>query len=726
MKRLLFCTITLVLMLFALASCFGENHEYSGPCDPTCNSCNRVTREPETEHVYDDCNATTCKVCGEETREGGLHEYKAGCDTDCEICGEVRETEVDHIFDSPCDTDCNACASQRVASQHIYTNDCDTDCNFCGEQRVTTHLYTNACDKTCNVCDAYRIPAAHVYSNNCDSTCDVCGELRMVPNHVYSATCDADCNVCGEARIAQPHVYDHPCDDSCNVCGSTRVVSDHLYDNDCDASCNRCGEERQNAHSFGAWSSKKAANCTDAELLVRVCGVCGAEEFSSGKDALGHSYTNDCDIACDRAGCNERRTITHTFGAWETKLAATCTTDEVEIRTCGICGHTETQAGDEKATGHKYDDETCDVDCNVPGCNFPRKAPHVFDNIEDLECNECGASRMCTGHRPYENDCTLCAVCGDTIEDWKHTFGAWETLTPANCTEDEVEYRVCSVCGVTETRTGDVPALDHLWDNACDTACNREGCDFTRTITHAYEWVTKTAANCYADEVQHEYCDICGNIGDERTMDGTMLTHTYTNECDNLCDLCGTFTRTPPHKFADEHDVTCDNGCGHTRPCNGHAAKETDCTICRYCEASIPEAMHTYSYECDTECNVCRSTRVAYHDPSDADCTVCSYCGENSGATHEATESDCTVCKNCQAGTGIRHEASADDCTLCENCQQASGVSHTPDREENCTKCEICGKESGVKHEDENSDGACDHCGKETLPGDNWFPWAPL
>ena len=40
MKRLLFCTLTVVLMLFVLASCFGtESHKYKSDCATICTDC---------------------------------------------------------------------------------------------------------------------------------------------------------------------------------------------------------------------------------------------------------------------------------------------------------------------------------------------------------------------------------------------------------------------------------------------------------------------------------------------------------------------------------------------------------------------------------------------------------------------------------------------------------------------------------------------------------------
>ncbi len=571
MKRLLLCTFTLALMLFALASCFGENHVYSGPCDPSCNECDRVTREPEVDHTFADCSDTECDVCG-EVREAVEHTYKSACSAKCEACGYAREDAAAHIYDSPCDAECNVCGEAREASEHIYANNCDTDCNFCGALRVTNHTYTNACDKTCNVCGATRIPEAHTYSNACDSTCDVCGELRMVPNHVYSTVCDADCNVCGELRIASAHTYDHACDGDCNVCGATRVVADHVYDNACDAECNTCQTVRSNIHDFGDWRIKSAADCDNAAVEVKYCALCGEEVTREGEAALGHVFDNTCDTACNRAKCDYKRTITHSYSEeYATKIPATCTTAEKLNRFCDICGYEDIIAG-KGALNHDFD-HACDTDCNREDCDYTRVIVHVF--------------------------------------------GEWETKIPAKCLDDEIEHRICGICNAEETRIGDVAALGHAFDHDCDTVCNREDCGYTREIEHQYD-----------------------------------------DNCDAVCNVVGCgFERIPPHTYDSITDLEC-NDCGYDRECTGHIAWEKDCLICWVCGAAIPGAEHIFGeWETETAAN-CFAPEVEARY-----CTICNV-------------------KETQIGDSIREHAYSfvcdEECDY-DDCDYVRAVEHTFD-----------------------------------------------
>ena len=72
-------------------------------------------------------------------------------------------------------------------------------------------------------------------------------------------------------------------------------------------------------HTFGEWTTVKAATCTEAGSEKRVCSVCGTEETRTIA-ALGHK-----------------------FGAWTVTTPTTCTEAGVETRTCSACSTSETR-----------------------------------------------------------------------------------------------------------------------------------------------------------------------------------------------------------------------------------------------------------------------------------------------------------------------------------------------------------------------------------------------
>ena len=809
-------------------------HVFTYPCSLTCNVCGAENPAPAAcQYSYacdDDCN-----LCG-TLRNADAHVYDHACDADCNVCGEVRAVN-DHTYDDSCDADCNACGTLREGV-HAF-----------GAWRTKTPASCTSAEilaRYCADCGAEETKEGastldHIYTNDCDVQCDRCGAKREI-THTY----DADFKVYVPVSCTTAEILER----FCSVCGARetkigRAALGHTYTNTCDTTCDRegCDYVRVITHTFGEWETKSVENCVDDEIEHRICSVCGAEETRVGTAALGHTpLETDCEIC---SVCGEASGFEHSFGAWETKTPEDCYNDEIENRICSACGVEETRTGT-PSHGHAYADD-CDAICEN-GCGFERIPPHVYDGVEDLVCNECGHNRECTGHLPYVNDCTICRICGEAsgIEhafgEWvtktaenctdaeiehrvcdecgteetrtgtaalghtpletdceicsvcgqasgfEHSFGAWETKTPASCTEDEIERQICSICHKEATRTGDELAFDHDYDNNCDTTCNT--CGAARPVEHDFEgvewtektpadcnnaqilarkclecgaeetkegigalghtphadnctvcarcgqpseighefgdWVTKSEADCYNAEILHKVCGKCGIASTETQEGKPALKHTYTDACDAICDLCNTFERIPPHEYADEHDVSCEL-CGDVRACTGHKHLDNNCLVCEYCGQAIPGAEHTYSFICDTDCDVCGTTREASHAPSAADCTVCQYCGETiPGAAHVALDTDCTVCANCNAGTGKAHEADPTNCVVCKHCGKASGKTHTPDTAVNCTQCETCGKNLGTSHTDANADGYCDKCPQETLPGENWFPWAPL
>ena len=122
----------------------------------------------------------------------------------------------------------------------------------------------------------------------------------------------------------------------------------HVDDNG-DGKCDRCGAEMGSSthtHSFGEWTTAKAATCTEPGLEQRKCS-CGETE-SKKIEALGHIDENK-DGKCDRCGKPMSAEHTHEYGSWITVKTATCTEAGSEKRVC-TCGAEETRTVN--ALGH--------------------------------------------------------------------------------------------------------------------------------------------------------------------------------------------------------------------------------------------------------------------------------------------------------------------------------------------------------------------------------------
>lgn len=73
-------------------------------------------------------------------------------------------------------------------------------------------------------------------------------------------------------------------------------------------------------HSWGDWTVRTPATCTEDGVEERTCSACGETETR----------------AIPSSG--------HTWGDWVVRDAATCHSDGLEKRTCSVCGETETRA----------------------------------------------------------------------------------------------------------------------------------------------------------------------------------------------------------------------------------------------------------------------------------------------------------------------------------------------------------------------------------------------
>ena len=153
-----------------------------------------------------------------------------------------------------------------------------------------------------------------------------------------------------------------------------------------------------------------------------------------------------------------------------------------------------------------------------------------------------------------------CDIFGNTPEvpdDHEHSFGEWETKTPATCTEAEVEVRKCE-CGEEETRKGDAPIghnyvnevaeEKYLATNECgkqptyykSCSCGEKGSEtfaYGEVNGHVYASVV-TAPTC-TEAGYTTYTCSCGDsyVGDETKAIGHNMvtvsddTHHWT-ECD--------------------------------------------------------------------------------------------------------------------------------------------------------------------------------------------------
>ena len=114
----------------------------------------------------------------------------------------------------------------------------------------------------------------------------------------------------------------------------------------------------------------------------------------------------------------------HSWSAWKTRTAATCTQNGVQYRTCAVCQKEETSS--------------------IPYTN------HLFQNWTVTKQPTCAAAGVETG---------TCSKCGaKKTRDYgsatgRHTYGSWYVSKNPTCSGAGTETHKCTGCGRTENRT---------------------------------------------------------------------------------------------------------------------------------------------------------------------------------------------------------------------------------------------------------------------------------
>lgn len=230
------------------------------------------------------------------------------------------------------------------------------------------------------------------------------------------------------------------------------------------------------SHSYGSWTTSKAATCTTDGTKTRKCSGCSKTETATIA-ATGHSY-----------------------GAWATTKAATCLNIGTQKRTCSTCSATETK--NVAALGHNYSSEW----------TVDKQAGCITEGSKSHHCTRCSVKSSIT-----------------SISPTGHSFGEWQTVVEPTTAANGTAKRSCANCIATENKT--IPALaadGHTHDFGewkvtkeadCESAGTQErACGIcqvkeTQEISvkaHEFgEWATKTAATEQAEGLEERKCAAC-------------------------------------------------------------------------------------------------------------------------------------------------------------------------------------------------------------------------
>ena len=207
----------------------------------------------------------------------------------------------------------------------------------------------------------------------------------------------------------------------------------------------------------------------------------------------------------------------------------------------------------------------------------------------EATCTEAGSKAYYTcdcGMAFEDEECTKAIA---DVESWRvipllgHSFGEWETVTEATCTQTGTEKRICSRCEAEETREIEMKA--HTWSDSylgenADPQKHYHVCEVCGTRDNGAEHIWNVDA---ATEQTDKHCTVCGYVAEAQighTHQGTLVegkdaTCTEAGSKAYYTCGCGMF-------FEDEEctKAIIDLNGWKTIPALGHDFEDGKCTVC--------------------------------------------------------------------------------------------------------------------------------------------------
>ena len=522
--------------------------------------------------------------------------------------------------------------------------------------------------------------------------------------NVIEATCTAPgsyievtyCSVCGEIektatkQIEQlPHtvVVDPAVAPTCMTSGKTE--GSHC------SVCNKVIDPQEVVPSLGHTEGKpvvenyKEQTCLSSGQYYEVvyCTVCDSQVKKNlvTIPALGHDYVVDVAVA---------PTCTET-GLTEGKHCSRCDETPTAQKVIPALGHTEVIDAAKSPTCTETgltEGKHCSVCGEVIVAQTVIPAKDHTAGIKVAVAPTCETTGLTEG--------TYCLVCNEdlvpqtVIPALGHDYGGWTTTTPATCTLDGIETRVCEN-DKNHTETRPIVAPGHSWttDEAKAPTCTETGltegkhCSVCGKIDveqeeipalgHKWEWIVDVKPTYTTEGKKHEECKVCHAKQNENTTipvqtcphdyasTVTAPTCTEAGYTTYVCSICGdtyndntisalghdyTSVVTAPTCTAEGYTThTCER-CGNVKKDSyvsaiGHTVVTDEAVAPTCTETGLTEGKH---------CSVCGKIDVAQeeiealgHDmdggvvtkePTCTDAGVRTYSCQRTGCNHTETE----------------------------------------------------------------------------------------
>lgn len=271
------------------------------------------------------------------------------------------------------------------------------------------------------------------------------------------------------------------------------------------------------------------------------------------------------------------------------------------------------------------------------------RAPHVYDNDTDTECNVCGYVRTLPGHT--HSGTLVAAKPATCTEDGNEAYficscGKW--FSDSACTNEITDHasvtigklghnfvgeylfdanghwKVCSRCNTAQT------AENHVFDDNNDTTCNK--CGYQRTIgthTHSVErTVAATEPTCTAEGNKTYYICSCGKWFSDSACTKEVTAQDVTIPAKGhtaVTDPAKAATCTETGLSEGSHCSVCGHvikaqtvtaALGHDYSGNYHYDAGGHWKVCSRCGAANAKQRHNYDNDIDTKCNDCGWVRT--------------------------------------------------------------------------------------------------------------------
>ena len=394
----------------------------------------------------------------------------------CEITGHDFEWQV---------TKAATCKTTGTETEICTRNDCGTTRNT-RTINLTSHTITTipakapTCDvdgytegKVCSVCDYIEVGCQPIESTGHTSV--------DVP--AVDATCTTNgskagkkCSVC-QKTISGCEVVVSPGHDwklTSYKSGSCTTPGEEKYE------CRACGETETKTiaaeHSYGLWSTVKAATCEATGKMERTCKKCGVKDYKD-TDKLPHTEISVAakDATCTKdgnaagkkckvcgfviEGCNVIKAKGHKEQVVK-GTPATCTEKgKTDASYCTVCNEAIVEPIELKALGHQLE------------TTVTKKANCTTEGLEVTKCKNTG-----------------CTYQEEKVIPKTHNVD-WTITKAATCTTAGKQSGYCSACK--KTITEDIPATGH-------------------TVTNEASWIVTKQATCEKEGSKKATCKTCG------------------------------------------------------------------------------------------------------------------------------------------------------------------------------------------------------------------------